>query len=55
MLVEKTRKAIEENRIPKLALAGRCFSKFIYKGKIFKAWGRTKYKNIFPRIKTLYR
>ena len=55
MLIENTKKALIESKLKKLALAGRCISKFIYKRKVFGTWKRIRNESIFPRIKTLYR
>lgn len=38
MLLTNTEKAIEEYGFKKLALARRCFCKFLHKGEIFRAW-----------------
>lgn len=55
MLIENTKNALYKTNLKKVALAGRSFSKFIYKRKIFRTWKRRKCKSIFSRHKVMYR
>lgn len=49
MLIENTKKALQETKLKKVALAGRCFCKLIYKGKVFRTRKSFRYRYIFPR------
>ncbi len=49
MLIQNTKRALEETKIQKVALARRSFSKLIYKREIFRTWARIKCKSIFSR------
>ena len=49
MLIENTKKALQETKLKKVALAGRCFCKLIYKGKVFRTSTSFRYRYIFSR------
>ncbi len=49
MLIENTKKALQETKLKKVALAGRRFCKLIYKGKVFRTRKSFRYRYIFSR------